>query len=247
MKFAVFQILDSYVLSNFLFYFFLTLACFVTMIQVFTFFDLLSDIVKNNIPMSHVVRYHLFLTPELIYDTLPIAVLVSILATFGVMTKHNEVTAFKASGVSLYRLAAPVLSVSVLLSAGLFAFDYYYVAQANRRQDALRDKMKDYWQGREIDDPRGPMYRPRGQRSKFFGYHKEAEQDETWNFWYSRYDMNPCGTNPPPKLSSANSAASCRTTDRERLRRLPFDSTLGSSTADEMRSAKGSASPAAIG
>ena len=54
-----------------------------------------------------------------------------------------------------------------------------------KMEDALRDKVPDYWKGREIDDMRGPMYRPRGQRSKFFGYHKEAAQDETWNFWYS--------------------------------------------------------------
>jgi LPS export ABC transporter permease LptG len=59
-----------------------------------------------------------------------------------VLTKYNEVTAFKASGVSLYRLTAPVLLVSVLLSAGMFAFDYYYVPQANRRQDALRNHIK---------------------------------------------------------------------------------------------------------
>lgn len=142
MKFAIFQILDSYVLSNFLFYFFLTLACFVTMIQVFTFFDLLSDIVKNNIPMSHVVRYHLFLTPELIYDTLPIAVLVSILATFGVMTKHNEVTAFKACGISVRRLGLPVLLMSAVLSVALFAFDYSYIPQANQIQDAYLNEIK---------------------------------------------------------------------------------------------------------
>ena len=61
------------------------------MTQVFTFFNLLGDIVKNRIPMSHVVQYHVFLTPKLVYDTLPIAVLVSILATFGVMSKQNEV------------------------------------------------------------------------------------------------------------------------------------------------------------
>ena len=35
--------------------------------------------------------------------------LVAVLVTFGVMTKHNEVTAFKACGVSLYRLAMPIL------------------------------------------------------------------------------------------------------------------------------------------
>ncbi len=142
MKFAIFQILDSYVLSSFLFYFFVTLACFVTMTQVFTFFDLLGDIVKNKIPMSHVVQYHLFLIPELIYDTLPIAVLVSILATFGVMTKNNEVTAFKACGISVRRLGLPVLLMSGVLSSALFAFDYSYIPQANQRQDAYLNEIK---------------------------------------------------------------------------------------------------------
>jgi LPS export ABC transporter permease LptG len=142
MKFAIFQILDSYILSSFLFYFFVTLACFVTMTQVFTFFDLLGDIVKNKIPMSHVARYHLFLIPELIYDTLPIAVLVSILATFGVMTKNNEVTAFKACGISVRRLGLPVLLMSAVLSSALFAFDYSYIPQANQIQDAYLNEIK---------------------------------------------------------------------------------------------------------
>jgi LPS export ABC transporter permease LptG len=142
MKFAIFQILDSYVLSSFLFYFFVTLACFVTMTQVFTFFDLLGDIVKNQVPMSHVVRYHLFLTPELVYDTLPMAVLVSILATFGVMTKNNEVTAFKACGISVRRLGLPVLLMSGVLSTALFAFDYSYIPQANQIQDAYLNEIK---------------------------------------------------------------------------------------------------------
>ena len=73
---------------------------------------------------------------------LPISILVAVLAAFGVMSKQNEITAFKACGVSLFRLAAPVLVGSVLLSGGLFAFDFYYVANANRIQDALRDEIK---------------------------------------------------------------------------------------------------------
>jgi len=141
-KLAVFQILDSYVLSNFLFYFAVTLFCLVTMSQVFIFFDLLGDVVKNHIPMSHVVKYHLYLTPSLIYTTLPIAVLVSILATFGVMTKNNEVTAFKACGISVRRLGIPVLLMSGALSALLFAFDYSYIPQANQIQDAILNEIK---------------------------------------------------------------------------------------------------------
>ena len=56
------------------FYFILWLAAFVTMTQVFNFFDLLGDIVKNQIPMSRVAVYHLFLTPLLVYETLPVSV-----------------------------------------------------------------------------------------------------------------------------------------------------------------------------
>jgi LPS export ABC transporter permease LptG/LPS export ABC transporter permease LptF len=139
---AAFQILDSYVLSNFIFYFAVTLFCLVAMVQVYTFFDLLGDIVKNHTPMPDVVKYHLYLTPSLVYRTLPIAVLVSILATFGVMTKNNEVTAFKACGISVRRLGVPVLLMSGLLSASLFAFDYSFIPQTYQIQDLILNEIK---------------------------------------------------------------------------------------------------------
>ena len=39
-------------------------------------------------------------------------------------------------------VAAPILVGSIVLTGGLFAFDFYYVAGANRKQDALRDEIK---------------------------------------------------------------------------------------------------------
>ena len=86
--------------------------------------------------------YLFFLIPQLIYKLLPISVLVAVLVTLGVMSKQNEVTAFRACGVSLYRLATPILVVSTLFSGGLFGFDFSYVPSANRKQDALRDEIK---------------------------------------------------------------------------------------------------------
>lgn len=136
------QIIDRYILSQFLFYFFLLLISFVLMTEIYTFFELLGDVVRNNIPMARMFTYLFFLAPKLIYDTVPVSVLVAVLVTFGVLTKHNEVTAFKASGVSVYRLATPVLAMSLILSAGLFFFDYAWVPEANRRQDAIRDEIK---------------------------------------------------------------------------------------------------------
>jgi LPS export ABC transporter permease LptG len=109
---------------------------------VFTFFELLSDIIKNHVAMSRVLTYHLFLTPRLVYRFTPYGVLTAVLVVFGVLSKHNEVTAFKACGVSVYRLAIPVFVASLLLSGGLFAFDHYWVPDADRQQDAIYAEIK---------------------------------------------------------------------------------------------------------
>jgi LPS export ABC transporter permease LptG/LPS export ABC transporter permease LptF len=136
------QLVDTYILSTFLFYFALWLASLVFMTLIYNFFELIGDMIRNQIPLLKMFTYLFFLTPTLIYQSLPICVLLAVLGAFGVMTKNNEVTAFKACGVSLFRLALPVVVASVLFSGALFAFDYYYVPGANRKQDALRDEIK---------------------------------------------------------------------------------------------------------
>ncbi len=181
------QILDTYILTNFLFYFIVLLASFVSMSQIYNFFELLGDIVRNQISLAKVFTYLFFLTPQLIYKTLPITVLVGVLVTFGVLTKHNEVTAFKACGVSLYRLAIPILVASSFLSGGLFAFDHYYVPEANRRQDALRNEIK----GRAVQTYLSP------ERKWIFGkgpriyYYKFFDRDENVMGGVIVYEIDP--------------------------------------------------------
>ena len=136
------QLVDTYILSNFLTYLALCLVSFVSLTLIYNFFELIGDMLRNNIPLATMFKYLFFLSPQLIYTMMPVSVLVAVLATFGVMSKQNEITAFKACGVSLYRLAIPILVSTAVLSGALFAFDYYYVAGANRIQDALRDEIK---------------------------------------------------------------------------------------------------------
>ncbi|MGH9581348.1 MAG: LptF/LptG family permease, partial [Bryobacteraceae bacterium] len=124
------MLIDAYVLNGFIFYLVVLVAALLFLIEVFTFFELLGDMMKNNISMSTMLDYLYHLAPSLIYQIAPIGILVATLICFGVLTKYNEITAFKAGGVSLHRLAAPVLVASFAVSAGLFAFDYYYIPQA---------------------------------------------------------------------------------------------------------------------
>src|SRR4051812_539067 len=161
-------LIDAYIVNSFLFYFGVLLTSLLALIEVFTFFELLGDMVKNDIEMSTMLDYLFHLAPKLIYDVTPIGILVSSLICFGILTKHNEVTAFKAGGVSLYRLAAPVLVVSLAISATLFAFDHYYIPEANRRQERLRAEIKKKPVATYLRSDRQWVY---GQGSRIYNFH----------------------------------------------------------------------------
>jgi LPS export ABC transporter permease LptG/LPS export ABC transporter permease LptF len=135
-------ILDGYVLQEFLSTFSLVLVSFVLLLLVFTFFELLGDIIRNRTPLVTVGDYLINLTPNMFYNITPLGVLVAVLVTFGVLTRTNEFTAMKATGISLYRLMMPILVVSAMIAVILFLFDQSYLPTANRRQEALRNVIK---------------------------------------------------------------------------------------------------------
>src|SRR5271154_1263374 len=140
---AAFPLLfDIYILRTFFYYFVLLLGGFLVIFDAFTLFDLLGDIARNHAPITVVVNYFRFLVPLMVYQLAPLAALVGTLVTLGMLAKNNEVTAFKASGVSLYRLCLPLVLAGVMLSAGMFVLDDTYLPYANQRQDALRNQIK---------------------------------------------------------------------------------------------------------
>jgi LPS export ABC transporter permease LptG/LPS export ABC transporter permease LptF len=136
------RILDSYVVREFLGTFFLVLTGFVLLMLVSTFFELMGDIIRNHIPLTTVGAYLVNLTPDMLYQIAPLAVLIATLVTFGVLNRNSEIIAMKATGISLYRLVVPIVSIAAILSISLFLFDQYYLPQANRRQEALRNTIK---------------------------------------------------------------------------------------------------------
>lgn len=135
-------ILDDYVLRQFLEYLGLVLATFVVLTLVFSFFELLGDIVRNRIALITVGEYLVNVIPSMLYLMTPLSVLIAVLVTFGLLQKSNELTAMKATGISLYRLIVPVLVLAGMLSIALFLFDQFYLPHANKRQDALRNEIK---------------------------------------------------------------------------------------------------------
>jgi LPS export ABC transporter permease LptG/LPS export ABC transporter permease LptF len=136
------RIIDEYIVREFAGLFALVLAGFVLLLIVFTFFDLLGDILRNHISLAIVGEYLLNLTPSLLYQIAPLAVLIAVLVAFSVLNRNSEIIAMKATGISLYRLVVPIVSIAACLAVCLFLFDQYYLPQANRRQESLRNIIK---------------------------------------------------------------------------------------------------------
>jgi LPS export ABC transporter permease LptG/LPS export ABC transporter permease LptF len=136
-------ILDDYVLRGFAFYLALIAGAFVTLLLVFTLFELLSDILRNQVSPVIVGEYLLNVTPYFLYYPIaPLSMLLAVLVTFGLLQRTNEITAIKATGISLYRVIVPVLVASTLVAGVLFLSDQLYLPYTNKRQDALRNQIK---------------------------------------------------------------------------------------------------------
>ncbi len=136
-------LLDDYVMREYVTNFAVILLSFSALFLIFTTFELIGDIIRNRTPLVTVGEYLINLIPFILYNVTPLCALVAVLVTFGSLSRSSEMTAMKATGISLYRIIAPILMTTLLIAGGLFAFDELYLPAANRRQEALRSVIKD--------------------------------------------------------------------------------------------------------
>lgn len=172
------RILDAYVMREFLGTFSLVLSSFVLLMLVFTFFELIGDILRNRIQLATVGAYLINLTPSMLYQIAPLAVLIGVLVTFGLLNRNSEIVAMKATGISLYRLVVPIVSLAAILAVSLYLFGEYYLPQANRKQEALRSTIKG----------RPPQTFLHPEQKWIFGQPREGEPGRI--FYYQFFDRD---------------------------------------------------------
>ena len=135
-------LIDDYILRDFFVYLGLIVSTFLVLLLVFTLFELLGDILRNQTPALVVAAYLLNVAPYLLYSVAPLIMLLAVLITFGLMNRSNEITAIKATGTSVYRIVTPVLFAAAVLAASLFFVDQFYLPHTNKRQEALHNQIK---------------------------------------------------------------------------------------------------------
>jgi lipopolysaccharide export system permease protein len=117
--------------------FFLGLVGFTFILLTGRILQLTELFVNKGIPLIYILKLLYLLLPSFFVLTIPMATLLSVLLTFNRLSSDNEITALKASGVSLYQMtpAVWVLALSATLATTLLSL--YFLPQANQASRSL--------------------------------------------------------------------------------------------------------------
>lgn len=125
------KIIDRYLIKQFLLTIIFGLLAFTLIFVVIDMMENLDDFIDQNVQLTIILNYYLVFIPEIIKLITPVAVLFAALFTAGKAANLSEITAIKASGVSLFRFMLPFLITTIFVALLSIYFAGYVVPHAN--------------------------------------------------------------------------------------------------------------------
>jgi LPS export ABC transporter permease LptG len=135
-------LLDRYISRMYLRIVGLSFLALLGLFYISTFLDKSDKIFKGQATTTEVITLLVYMTPRFVYYVIPIAALLSVLVTFGLLSRNSELTVMKACGVSLYRASLAVVLLSLAFSATIFGLEQRVLAQSNRKAEVIDAKIR---------------------------------------------------------------------------------------------------------
>ncbi|HKI77668.1 MAG TPA: LptF/LptG family permease [Ignavibacteriaceae bacterium] len=126
------KIIDKYLIKQFLQTIFFGILAFSLLFVIIDVMENLDDFIDQNVPYHVIFHYYMVFLPDMIKLMTPVAVLFGALFTVGKASNLSELTAIKASGISMYRFMAPFLISTLIISIFSIYFSGYVVPMANQ-------------------------------------------------------------------------------------------------------------------
>lgn len=131
------KLLDRYVMRQFLTTFIMLVLGLPLLFIIGDITDNIDTYMDRGVPLQRLGLAYVYQFPQFMVYAFPIAALVATVFTIGGLTRHQEITAAKAGGVSFWRLFIPIGLLSIVLSAGAFGLSEL-VPTTLRKAAALR-------------------------------------------------------------------------------------------------------------
>jgi LPS export ABC transporter permease LptF/LPS export ABC transporter permease LptG len=126
------SLLDRYIARSWLSSVALVMLAFASIYFLGEFMDLIDDIQQHRVKGRVVFSYYAAHVWQIGFTVAPVAVLVGVLITLGLLARRNEITAMKAGGISVYRAAGPVLGMGLLSSLLLYGMQEWILPTTNK-------------------------------------------------------------------------------------------------------------------
>jgi lipopolysaccharide export system permease protein len=127
------KILSRYIIESFLKIFMLCMCAIIVLYLIIEFVENLDYFVENKTSLRYALEYFVLKLPMIIFQTSPVTILLSTLLTLGGLSKSNEITAMKASGVSIYNITNPLLALTFFISIFIFLGNETIVPYATQK------------------------------------------------------------------------------------------------------------------
>jgi len=134
------KILDRYLVRLFWPPLVWCLLTFIVMTVVIDLFGHLDEIIAQRIPWRTVGLYYLTFAPLVFVQTIPVAMLITTAFVIGNLSRHYEVIAMKASGLSVTRIVMPLLWVGLWASLATLAVSDRILPDANRLNTRIKEE-----------------------------------------------------------------------------------------------------------
>ena len=129
------KILTRYLISEYLKIFGLCLTALVGIYIVIDFLDKISRFIKYDPSATEIISYFLLRSPKVITDIAPMAVLIAVLLTLGMLSRYKEIIAMKNLGISSIRIGLPFFIIGLITSAILLLLNMSLVPLSKQRAD----------------------------------------------------------------------------------------------------------------
>jgi len=137
------NILDRYVIRRYLLLWTMIFASFIAISVIVTFFDRIGNLYEHHKPLSMLLDYVWFRIPEFAHYGLPVASLMGAVLSLGLFSKSNEITAMKASGISVYRIVLPLILLAVVVGGVSFRLQEKILPGSDKKAAAAWNKIND--------------------------------------------------------------------------------------------------------
>ena len=111
---------------------FITL-CLISLYLIIDFFEKIRMFLSNHATLQQIVAHFIFRIPMILSQMLPAAVLLASLMTCGTLSRHSEIVAMKANGISLYRASLPILTISAFTCLLVFLLNEWITPYTDER------------------------------------------------------------------------------------------------------------------